>query len=93
MRYLIETLAEEADKKISELREASMLEIIQSYDKFERISKDLQSIKTAIELFRKSGYSMEILRGYARSKGVSNREFHAVMGAVDDFFRRVGLVK
>jgi hypothetical protein len=91
MRYLIETENEKALNQLNEWSEDEIIEIIHSYDKFEKISNELQEIKSAIDNLKKNGYSLKILRGYCRSKGVSGTTFDLVFRNIEDFFKLIGL--
>jgi hypothetical protein len=61
MRLLIEVDDEEVQKQINSLVSEDKIEIIQSYDKFEKLTKDLQKVQSAIDLLKSQGYSMKIL--------------------------------
>lgn len=91
MRFLIEVEDEKSFEDIVERLKDGEIEIIERYDKFEKITRQLQVMKTALDQFMKEGYSMRILKGYLRSKGIAGYTVDKVMAEVDDFFSLMGL--
>lgn len=91
MRYLIETVDGDLMRSLEDGKTFNNTEIIERYDKFEKITAQLQAMKTALELFQREGYSRKILVGYLRSKNISGRMVVLVLNEIEEFFRLTGL--
>lgn len=49
----------------------------------------LQRLKDALDTLKRAGFTMNLLERYVRTKGVSKREFDAVMSGIKEFFYEI----
>ncbi len=93
MRYIIEAITKGAEGIVEEMVEKNKkLKMIDKYDPFEKISRDVETMGLALRQFEKVGIDWQVFNYYLRGKGIPQTTIDAVMGNVRDFFKRVGLL-
>lgn len=92
MRYTIETKSKKLEGIVEEFIEKEKLVLVEKYDPFEKIGKDVEKMGLALRKFQKSGIDWDVFNTYLRGKGTSQGVIDAVMGDVKSFFLKVGLL-
>lgn len=96
MRYIIETKNKKAEEKLTVFMQevgASQIDFIDSYEPVERITKEVEKVGNALREYKKSGVSMEVMRTYLKGKGHSMSTINDLMGDVNDFLKKIGLLQ
>ena len=93
MRYLIEPKNKKGEGIIEEiLAKEKSLKLIDKYDPFEKVSADIEKIGLALRRFKKSGIDWSVFKYYLRGRGVPQSTIDGVMGKVEDFFKKIGIL-
>jgi hypothetical protein len=93
MRYIIEVKTKRGEGIIEELVDKNkVVRLIDSYDPFEKISKDVEKMGLALRQFKKSGIDWEVFTTYLRGRGLPKTTIDSVMGSVKDFFTNIGML-
>ena len=96
MRYLIDVKTKKGEEKLTALMNdlgASQADYIDSYEPKERLTKEVEKVGRALREYQKSGISKDILRYYLRGKGHSNNTIEALVGDVESFFKKMGILE
>ncbi len=93
MRYILEAKTKKGEGTIEEfyLKNKS-IKLIDSYDPYEKISKDVEKMGLALRSFQKSGIDWEVFETYLKGKGFSRDMTQNFMGNVSNFFKKIGLL-
>lgn len=93
MRYTIEAKSKKLEGIVEDLmRKESALKLVDKYDPFEKLGGNVQAMGDAMRKFKSSGISWDVLNYYLRGKGISQKVIEAVLGDVQSFFKKVGLM-
>ena len=92
MRYTIEAKSKKLEGIIEEFIKKEKLILVEKYDPFEKLSKDVEKMGLALRKFQKSGIDWDVFNTYLRGKGTSQGTIDAVMVDVKSFFLKVGLL-
>lgn len=93
MRYILEAKTKKGEGMIEEfyLKNKSV-KFIDSYDPYEKLSKDVEKVGLALRAFQKSGIDWEVFETYLKGKGYSRQMVQGFMGEVNDFMKKIGLL-
>lgn len=93
MRYILEAKTKKGEGEIEEfyLKNKS-IKFIDSYDPYEKISKDVEKIGLALKDFQKSGIDWEVFETYLKGRGHSRQMVQGFMGEVKGFMTKIGLL-
>ena len=92
MRYTIYAKTKKSEGIVEEFIKKEKIELVEKYDPFEKISKDVEKMGLALRKFHKSGIDWDVFETYLRGKGISQRVIDAVLGDVKQFFIKVGML-
>lgn len=92
MRYTIEAKSKKSEGIVEEFINKEKLVLVEKYDPFEKIGKDVEKMGLALRKFQKSGIDWDVFNTYLRGKGTPQGTIDAVMGDVKSFFLKVGLL-
>ena len=92
MRYTIDAKSKKLEGIVEEFIKKEKIELVEKYDPFEKISKDVEKMGLALRKFQKSGIDWDVFNTYLRGKGTPQSRIDAVMGDVKQFFLKVGLL-
>jgi hypothetical protein len=93
MRYLIEPKNKKGEGIIEEiLDKEKSLKLIDKYDAFEKVSAEVEKIGLALRRFKKSGIDWSVFEYYLRGRGVPQATIDGVVGKVEDFFKKIGIL-
>ena len=96
MRYIIDTIGEQAQSWGNTLRRAeerNEIKIIEKGDPIEEIKDSVRKIHRAMEVLKKSGIDEEIMISYMRSKGVAMKNINEVLYHQKQFLEKLGVYK
>lgn len=94
MRYLIETKTKKGEGMIEEfINKETTLKLVDKYDPFEKLGKDVEKMGEAMRKFQNSGISWSVFNYYLRGKGIPQNTIDSVMGETKEFFVKVGLLE
>lgn len=93
MRYILEAKNKKDEGIVEEfyLKNKS-IKLVDSYDPYEKLSKDVEKVGLALRNFQKSGIDWEVFETYLKGRGHSRQEVNGFMGDVNAFFKRIGLL-
>jgi len=93
MRYILEAKNKKGEGTIEELvKKEKSLKLIDSYDPYEKVSKEVEKVGLALRAFQKSGIDWEVFSTYLKGKGYSKQLIQGFMGDVNGFFKKIGLL-
>jgi hypothetical protein len=94
-RYILEVKNKKADERLAVFMQevgASQIDYIDSYEPLERITKEVEKVGNALREYKKSGVSMDIMKTYLKGKGHSLSTINDLMGDVNEFLKKIGLL-
>lgn len=92
MRYILETKTKKEEGIIEELTNKEKIKLIDNYDPYEKLSKDVEKVGLALRQFQKSGIDWSVFKTYLRGCGYSVSLIDGFMGNVNQFFTKIGLL-
>lgn len=93
MRYILEAKSKKGEGEIEEFYlKHKAVKLIDGYDPYEKLSKDVEKVGLALRDFQKSGIDWDVFETYLRGRGHSWKEIRGFMGSVKDFMQKVGLL-
>jgi hypothetical protein len=93
MRYILEAKTKKVEGIIEEFcLKNKTIKLIDSYDPYEKLSKEVEKVGLALRSFVKSGIDKTVLTTYLKGRGHSIRQVEAFMGDFKDFFKKIGLL-
>ena len=94
MRYIIDTLGEQAQSWGNTLRRAEErgeIKILEKGDPIEEIKDAVRKIARSLEILKKSGISEDVMIAYMRSKGIAKKNIDEVLYHQKQFFKKLGI--
>lgn len=92
-RYTIEAKTKKQEGTIEDfLKKEKSLKVIEKYDPFEKLGGEVVAMGNALRKFKQSGIDWSVFNFYLRGRGLSQQTIDAVMGDVESFFIKVGLL-
>ena len=93
MRYILEAKTKKGEGTIEEfyLKNKS-IKFIDSYDPYEKLSKEVEKVGLALRQFQKTGIDWDVFETYLKGMGHSRAEVQGFMGDVNRFLEKIGLL-
>jgi len=93
MRYILEAKTKKDEGTLEEfyLKNKS-IKLVDSYDPYEKVSKEVEKVGLALRAFQKSGIDWSVFETYLKGCGHSRNLIDGFMTDVNGFMKKIGLL-
>jgi len=92
MRYILEAKNKKDEEIVEEFyAKNKSVQLVDSYDPYEKVSKEVEKVGLALRAFQKSGIDWEVFETYLKGCGHSRTEISGFMEDVKSFMTKIGL--
>jgi hypothetical protein len=93
MRYILEAKNKKDEGTVEEFYlKNKTIKLVDSYDPYEKVSKEVEKVGLALRAFQKSGIDWSVFTTYLRGCSHSKSEIESFMGDVNSFMKKIGLL-